>query len=302
MTDTEGPHASEPQDEGPLQGLRNWLRQLRGGPEQARSLRSALSEMIEEHDQEQPIDQHERTLLNNILKLHGQTATDVSVPRVDIVAIDVDTPFAEAVKNIIECGHSRVPIYHETLDDVVGMIHIKDLLPFTVDRRTPTLAEIARKPLFVAPTMALLDLLLQMRLSRMHMAIVVDEFGGTDGLVTIEDVIEEIVGEIEDEHDDADRPKLVNRPDGTMFAPGRTPIEALASHVDGVLVPEELEESVTTLGGLVVALAGRVPARGEIVHHPLGFDFEVLDADPRRIKRLRVRGLPKTAPSPTEHD
>ena len=301
MADIEG-NTPAPQDEGPLQGLRNWLRQLRGEPEEARNLRAALAEMIEEHDQEQPIDQHERTLLINILKLHGQTATDVAVPRVDIVAIDADTPFADAVKSVIECGHSRVPIYRETLDDVVGMIHIKDLLPCTVDGRMPALSEIARKPLFVAPTMALLDLLLQMRLSRMHMAIVVDEFGGTDGLVTIEDVIEEIVGEIEDEHDDADRPKLVNRPDGSMFAPGRTPIEALASHVEGVLVPEELEESVTTLGGLVVALAGRVPARGEIVRHPLGFDFEVLDADPRRVKRLRVRGLPKSAPSATEHD
>jgi magnesium and cobalt transporter len=289
------PTSPESQEEGPLQGLRNWLRQLRGEPERAPSLRAALADMLTEHDATQPIDPHERTLLVNILKLHEQTAADVMVPRVDIVALDVETPFAQAAKQIVEWGHLRVPIYHETLDDVLGLVHIKDLLPYAVDSRSVTLREITRKLLFVAPTMPLLDLLLQMRLSRVHMAIVVDEFGGTDGLITIEDVIEEIVGEIEDEHDDADKPKLVARPDGTLLAPGRTPLAALEDYVKGQLVPDGMEESVTTLGGLVVALAGRVPARGEIVQHPLGFDFEVLDADPRRIKRLRLRGLPSVA-------
>ncbi len=291
MADTDAQHPPEGQEEGPLQGLRNWLRQLRGEPERAPSLRAALAEMLEEHDATQPIDPHERTLLVNILKLHEQTAADIMVPRVDIIALDVEMPFAEATKQIVEYGHSRVPIYRETLDDVLGMVHIKDLLPYAVDGRTVTLGDITRKLLFVAPTMPLLDLLLQMRLSRVHMAIVVDEFGGTDGLVTIEDVIEEIVGEIEDEHDDADRPKLVLRPDGTLLAPGRTPLTALEPYAKGALVPEGLEEGVTTVGGLVVALAGRVPARGEIVQHPLGFDFEVLDADPRRVKRVRLRGL-----------
>jgi len=294
---------TEDQDEGPLSGLRQWLRQLRGEPEQARGLRAALVEMLGEADDEQPIDPHERALIVNILKLHSLVASDIMVPRVDIMALDIETPFAEAAKQMIEVGHSRVPVFRETLDDIVGMIHIKDLLPFAVDAREVPLTEIARKPLFVAPTMPLLDLLLQMRLSRMHLAIVVDEFGGTDGLVTIEDVIEEIVGEIEDEHDDADRPKLVARPDGTFLAPGRTPIDALAAHVDGAIVPDGFEEGVTTLGGLVVALAGRVPARGEIVKHPLGFEFEVLEADPRRVKRLRVRGLTKKSSEspPAEH-
>jgi magnesium and cobalt transporter len=290
------------QDEGPLSGLRQWLRQLRGEPEQARGVRAALVEMLGEADEAQPIDPHERALLINILKLHSLVASDVMVPRVDIMALDIETPFAEAAKQMIEVGHSRVPVFHETLDDIIGLIHIKDLLPCAIDGRAVPLADIARKPLFVAPTMPLLDLLLQMRLSRMHLAIVVDEFGGTDGLVTIEDVIEEIVGEIEDEHDDADRPKLVARPDGTFLAPGRTPIESLAAHIDGALVPEGFEEGVTTLGGLVVALAGRVPTRSEVVKHPLGFEFEVLDADPRRVKRLRVRGLAKSSEShPVEH-
>ncbi len=279
------------QEEGPLQGLLNWLRQLRGEPEHAPSLHAALAEMLEEHDAAQPIDPHERTLLVNILKLHEQTAADVMVPRIDIIALDVETVFAEAVKQIVDCGHSRLPLYHETLDDVVGMVHIKDLLLYVADGRTTTLKDISRKLLFVAPTMPLLDLLLQMRLSRIHMAIVVDEFGGTDGLVTIEDVIEEIVGEIEDEHDEADQPRLVPRADGTLLAPGRAPLAALEPYVKGALIPDGMEEGVTTLGGLAVALAGRVPARGEMVHHPLGFDFEVIDADPRRVKRLRVRGL-----------
>jgi hemolysin (HlyC) family protein len=294
MADTNDQRPPE-QEEGPLQGLRNWLRQLRGESERAPSLRAALAEMLEEQDATQPIDPQERALLINILKLHEQTAADVMVPRVDIFALEVETPFDEAVKQIVEYGHSRVPIYRETLDDVLGMVHIKDLLPYAVDHRPIALLELVRKLLFVAPTMPLLDLLLQMRLSRVHMAIVVDEFGGTDGLVTIEDVIEEIVGEIEDEHDDADQPKLVQRPDGTLLAPGRAPLEALERYISGSLLPDGMEEGVTTVGGLVVALAGRVPARGEIVQHPLGFDFEVLDADPRRVKRVRVRGLPIAA-------
>ena len=301
MADT-GARPTPEQDEGPLSGLRQWLRQLRGEPEQAGGLRAVLAELLAAQDADQPIDPHERTLLVNILKLHSQIASDVMVPRVDIMALDIETPFAEAAKQMIEAGHSRVPVFRETLDDIVGMIHMKDLLPYAVDGRTAALTDLARKPLFVAPTMPLLDLLLQMRLARTHLAIVVDEFGGTDGLVTIEDVIEEIVGEIEDEHDDADRPKLVARSDGTFLAPGRTPIEALAPHVEGAIVPEGFEEGVTTLGVLVVALAGRVPTRGEIVRHPLGFEFEVLEADPRRVKRLRVRGLKKAGEAqPAEH-
>jgi hemolysin (HlyC) family protein len=297
MADTDAqPPPQAQQDEGPLQGLLNWLRQLRGEPERTPSLRAALAEMLAAHDATQPIDPHERTLLVNILKLHEQTAADIMVPRVDIVALDVETPFATAIRQIVEWGHSRIPIYRETLDDVLGMVHIKDVLSYVADTRAVPLKEITRKLLFVAPTMPLLDLLLQMRLARIHMAIVVDEFGGTDGLVTIEDVIEEIVGDIKDEHDDADQPKLVVRPDGTMLALGRTPLTALEDQIKGPLVPAGMEESVTTLGGLVVALAGRVPARGEIVQHPLGFDFEILDADPRRVKRLRLRGLPNTPP------
>jgi magnesium and cobalt transporter len=277
--------------EGPFQGRLNGLRHLRGAREGEHSLREELEELIEEHQDETPIDPHERRLLVNILKLHELSAADVMVPRVDIEALPVDTPFAEAARRMAEHGHSRVPVFRETLDDAIGMVHFKDLLPYAVDGRAVPLGDLVRKILFVAPTMPVLDLLLQMRLSRVHMALVVDEFGGIDGLVTIEDLIEEIVGEIEDEHDDADRPKLIERGDGTVIADARTPIKALEERAKRTLLLPDHEE-VDTLGGLVFALAGRVPARGEVIAHPSGLAFDVLDADPRRVKRLRVRGLP----------
>jgi magnesium and cobalt transporter len=294
-----GGHPPGSSPEGPLQGLRNWLRQLVGPRNGETSLREELEELIEEHEEEQPIDQHERTLLSNILKLHELAATDIMVPRVDIVALEIDTPFAEVVKQMIEHGHSRLPLYRETLDDVIGIVHIKDLLPYAADAKPVPLGKIVRKVLFVAPSLPVLDLLLQMRLSRVHMALVVDEFGGIDGLVTIEDVIEEIVGEIEDEHDDADQPKLIERPDGSLIADARIKIETLQERVHAPLLPAQQEEVIESLGGLVGALAGRVPSRGEVVKHPSGIEFEVLDADPRRIKRVRVRGLP---PAPIAAD
>ncbi len=276
--------------EGPFERLINWLRQLGRGRNGEQNLIAELEELIEEHE-ETPIDPHERRLLINILKLHEETAADVMVPRVDIVAMPVDTSLADAARRIAELGHSRVPIYRENLDDAIGMVHFKDVLPYLVDGRSVALADLVRKVLFVAPSMPVLDLLLQMRLSRVHMALVVDEFGGIDGLVTIEDVIEEIVGEIEDEHDDADQPRLVERGDGTTIADARTPIATLEARAGVKLLPHDHDE-VETLGGLVFALAGRVPVRGEVIEHPAGVAFEVLDADARRVKRLRVRGLP----------
>lgn len=282
-----------PEEEGPFQGLRNWFRQLRKLRDGDTNLRTSLAEMIEEHDEEEPIDPQERRLLRNILTLHDATAADLMVPRVDIVAIDISTPFAEVVRQAAEHGHSRIPVYRENLDDVVGMIHVKDLLPYAAEGKTVPLEEILRAPLFVAPSMPVLDLLAQMRQQRTHQALVIDEFGGIDGLVTIEDVIEEIVGEIEDEHDDAGAPTLIERADGTFIADGRTPIEDLQERTSVRLLSDDEEEEVDTLGGLVFTLAGRVPARGEVIKHPSGVEFDVLDADPRRVKRIRIRGLPR---------
>jgi CBS domain containing-hemolysin-like protein len=215
------------------------------------------------------------------------------VPRVDIVALDVETPFSEVVKSLVEQGHSRVPVYRETLDDVIGFVHVKDTLAPVVEGRQTKLPPLLRKVLFVAPSVPILDLLVQMRQARTHIAMVVDEFGGIDGLVTIEDLIEEIVGEIEDEHDVADGPRVVERPDGSVIADARTPIETLEQHQSVRLRLAGDQEEVDTLGGLVSALAGRVPKRGEVILHPSGIEFEVLEGDPRRIKRLRVRRLPK---------
>ena len=173
------------------------------------------------------------------------------------------------------------------------MVHVKDMLPFLAKAKPFDLRSILRRVLFVAPSMRVLDLLLEMRRTRLHMALVVDEFGGVDGLVTIEDLVEEIVGEIEDEHDVDEGPKLVPASDGTLIADARTTIEEFEARVGPILNDEEREQ-IDTLGGLVFALAGRVPSRGELVFHPTGLEFEVLDADPRRVKRLRVRNAPKS--------
>src|SRR5262249_20806609 len=183
-------------------------------------------------------------------------------------------------------------VYRETLDDVIGYLHVKDILAPVADRRPAKLARLLRKVLFVAPSLPILDLLVQMRQARTHIAMVVDEFGGIDGLVTIEDLIEEIVGEIEDEHDVEVAPSLIERPDGSFIADARIPIEVLEEQHGAHLRSDDELEDVDTLGGLVFALAGRVPKRGEVINHPGGIAFEVIDADPHRIKRLRVRGLP----------
>jgi magnesium and cobalt transporter len=278
-------------------GLRNWLRQLTRPRNDGEG--GTLQEMIEERQEvAEPIDPQEKTLIGNILKLHELNTADVMVRRVDIVALDVDTAFPEAVRLFVEQGHSRMPVYRETLDDVIGFLHVKDILGSLVGGHPVQLAKLVRKVLVVAPSMPVLDLLLQMRLSRIHMAMVVDEFGGIDGLATIEDLIEEIVGEIEDEHDDAATPQLAQRPDGSVIADARTPIEAFEERFAVRLRDADAEEDIDTLGGLVFMLAGRVPGRGETIVHPDGIGFEVLDADPRRIRRLRVRGLPRIADPP----
>jgi CBS domain containing-hemolysin-like protein len=282
----------------PLQGLRNWLRSLRRG-RNGDTLRETIEELIEETETEDdaPITEDESALLRNILQLRNLTAYDVMVPRADIAAVPVDVELAELVRIVSTKGHSRLPVYRETLDDVVGMVHIKDVLTCLIGDRPFDLKSILREVLFIAPSMRVLDLLLQMRLARIHMALVIDEFGGIDGLMTIEDVVEEIVGEIEDEHDVEQGPKMLARPDGSLIADARTTIEEFERRVGPVLSEEERERDIDTLGGLVSALTGHVPTRGESVTHPSGIVFEVIEADPRRIRRLRVRDLPQRSAS-----
>jgi magnesium and cobalt transporter len=289
MTDTEPPSS-----DGPSEHSGGRLRHLLRLIWRTRDRREAIDAMIAEPsdaDEESPITPQERVLIGNVLKVHDRTALDVMVPRVDIVAFDIERPFGDLVKLLIEHGHSRVPVYRETLDDVIGFVHVKDVLAPVADRRPAKLAAMLRKVLVVAPSLPVFDLLVQMRQSRTHIAMVVDEFGGIDGLVTIEDLIEEIVGDIEDEHDVDETPTLIERPDGSVIADARMPIETLEEHHGTTLRHNGDHEEVDTLGGLVFTLAGRVPRRGEVIAHPGGLEFEVLDADPRRVKRLRVRGL-----------
>ena len=297
MNDTELPEGGDQAErDNSFARIRNFLKKITR-PRDSESLRETIDGMIEEPstDGPHPLGAQERVLIGNILKVHNRTAADVMVPRIDIIALHVETPFPEVVKCMVEQGHSRVPVYRETLDDVIGFIHVKDVLKPVAARQQTKLSPILRKVLFVAPSLPTLDLLVQMRQARTHIAVVVDEFGGIDGLVTIEDLIEEIVGEIEDEHDVADTPSLTERADGTLIADARTPIEVLEERQGIRLRPTAGQEEVDTLGGLVSSLAGRVPKRGEVIAHPTGIEFEVLDADPRRIKRLRVRSPPGLA-------
>lgn len=251
--------------------------------------RGTLGELIEaEEERETVLGEDERVLVANILKARHSTAEDVMVPRADIVAIEAQASLDEVTALMTRTGHSRIPVYRETLDDVIGMVHIKDILAWRGRDADFQLAKLVRRVLFVAPSMEVLQLLLEMRGKRSHMALVVDEYGGIDGLLTIEDVVEEIVGEIADEHDRAVQPVVTPRPDGSLDADARADVEVLDAQFGGVLSDEERDD-VDTVGGLVVSLAGRVPARGEIVSHPEGLEFEVLDADLRRIKRVRVR-------------
>jgi magnesium and cobalt transporter len=215
------------------------------------------------------------------------------VPRADIVAVEIGITLDELIQFISAQAHSRIPVYRDTLDDVAGMVHIKDVLAWAAsdNRKTFKLANLLRKVLFVAPSMRVLDLLLEMRMTRVHLALVVDEYGGADGLVAMGDLIEEIVGEIEDEHEKREVPVMIERPDGTIEASARTTIEDFENRFGPVLSDEERED-MDTLGGLVFSIVGRVPSRGELVRHASGLEFEVVEADPRRVRRLRIRNLP----------
>jgi magnesium and cobalt transporter len=264
------------------------LRRLRRR-EKNEAVREAIEELIEETpESDTPISDDQRVLLANILKLRDKTVRDVMVPRIDIVGIAADTPLDQVVRLIQAEAHSRYPIFRESLDDVIGMVHIKDVLSYWGTAKKFNLRDILRRVVFVAPTLPVLDMLLDMRRQRTHMALVVDEFGGTDGLLTIEDLVEEIVGEIEDEHDVAEPATVARRADGTFDVNGRTTIELLEQDIGSILSADERRE-VDTVGGLIFSLLGRIPERGEVVRHPSGVEFEVLDVDPRRIRRLRVR-------------
>ncbi len=262
------------------------------------SARDAIAELVHDDQQsddtpyEDTLDRQERALIVNVLHLRDTTAYDVMIPRADIVALKADTKFDDVIRLMRDEGHSRFPVYGEQLDDIVGMVHIKDVLMHLNSPDTFSLKAILRRPLMVAPQIPVLDLLLQMRQARMHMALVVDEYGGIDGLISIEDLVETIVGDISDEHDDPDTPGIIERADGTADLDARLPIEDFEEKFGPVLTEDERGADIDTVGGLVFMLAGRVPARGEVLSHPSGLEFRVLDADARRIRRLRVKKKP----------
>jgi len=278
-------------DEG---GSRLWrgMRSLLFGEDSEQTLRDEIEEAIDEAEDARPVagdlTPTERQMLRNLLHFGERTAGDICVTRGEIIAVPSTIGFDDLVRAFAEAEHSRRPVYGDSLDAVVGMVHIKDVFTALNDpTRDRSLPALLRTPLFVPESMGVLDLLARMRAGRVHLAIVVDEFGGTEGLVTIEDVVEEIVGDISDEHDIEEAGGLlVMLEDGLWEADARVELEELAKAVDPRLVWEE--DEVDTLGGLVFLLAGHIPARGECVVHPSGWRLEAMDADPRKILRVRL--------------
>ena len=312
--------------EGHRHGSQSWLAGLRqrlglSGP---LNLRETLEEALKTEDTaEAAFSAAERGMLGRLLRFGALRVDDLMVPRADIIAIDENASIAEAMERFVEAGVSRLPLFHDTLDDPRGMIHVKDVMRYvmgaashrdalvpvpSIDRpdgagpaeRPPVDlgkanianpiagARLRRRVIYVPPSMPALNLLIRMQSTRIHMALVVDEYGGTDGLVTIEDLIEQVVGDIEDEHDEAEAANIVNDPQQGLIAQARTPIAELEARLGTKLLEPDEESEIDTLGGLVFALVGRIPARGEIVTHHSGLEFEVLDADPRRIKALKI--------------
>src|SRR5687767_3727239 len=260
------------------------------------AIHESLEEVIEESDREtQELSSQERLMLANLLRFGDISVADVMVPRADIVAVEVKPTLAELVAVFREAQHSRLPIYRETLDDPLGMVHVKDVLALVepvpdgqMRWAEVNISKLKRDVLFVPASMPALDLLLRMQQTRIHLALVVDEYGGTDGLVSIEDLVEEIVGEIEDEYDIEEDLEITRQSDGSFLADARISLEDFKERTGIDFAFEDIGEDVDTLGGVVVAALGRVPGRGEIVSHA-NFEFEILEADPRRVKRLRIR-------------
>lgn len=266
----------------------------------SQSLKEAIEDLMEDHDDDTPDDgngsvqtsAHERSLIANILKLHDETVEDVMVPRVDIIAIEENAAHSDVLKIIADHQYSRYPVYRDQLDDIIGTVHIKDILAQMGAGKKIKIADLVRDIPIVSPAMPVSDLILFMKEKRKHMVLTIDEYGGIDGLVTLGDIIETIVGEIEDEYDTSTHAILIERPDGSILAEGRVELEEFEEKFGKVFTEDEHNEA-DTLAGLVFGIAGRVPARGELIEHENGLEFEILDAGPRRINRLKIRNLDK---------
>ena len=300
---TNGARRSADSDEGG--SIWRSLRALIFGDNEEPSLREQIEDAIDEHEEEEGRDNGaalhrsskskvadlsplERQMLRNLLHFGEMTADDVSVPRADIIGIPEGASFDELVSLFIKAGHSRLPVYRDNLDEVIGMIHIRDAFAILAEEgeRPKTIETLIRQPRYVPVSMGVLDLLAEMRSTRTHLAIVLDEYSGTEGLVTIEDLVEEIVGDIEDEHDDEPEALFVPLDDGLWEADARAELDEVAAAIAPALA--QVEEDVDTLGGLAFVLAGHVPATGEILLHPSGWRLEVTEGDERRVTRLRL--------------
>lgn len=324
--------APEPDSTGEVGGAASdgWLERLKTavGLRGSQTIREDIAEALASEDT--GFSTEERAMLANILRLRDVRVEDVLVPRADIEAVDIGISLADLLAAFQNSGHSRLPVYRETLDDPVGLIHIKDLTRYIArtaatapqaaagdpdagngaDRQpaydlghvdlAKTLADVdlVRNILFVPPSMPVTALLASMQGTRMQMALVIDEYGGTDGLVSLEDIVEMVVGDIEDEHDTEARPMIVPHGEGVFLADARADLDEVAEAIGSDLAPGEEGEDVDTIGGLVFSLLGRIPVRGELVAAPNGFEFEILDADARRIKRLRIYRRPSGPPKP----
>ena len=234
---------------------------------------------------------HENELLKNLAGLRGITASDVMVPRIDIVSVAMSDDFDEIVKQLIKTNHSRVPVRNESLDDIAGILHIKDVLANLFLKEKQDISKLLKTPIFVSPSISLLDLLYEMRVKRRHLALVVDEYGGIDGLVTIEDLVEELVGEIEDEHDLSSECRLEKFKDGSIIVEARITIDLLEGFISSIR-KEDLNDEIDTLGGFIISIAGRVPVKGEVIRYsPSGLKFEILESDPRKVILVKIIGL-----------
>ncbi len=296
----DGNGSKEPDSSSQEGGLWSGLKSLLFGEEESPSLRRELEEALDEYDEDEQeegapaatkgdLSAIERQMVRNLLHFSEHTVDDVAVPRADIIAIEERASFAELAALFAEAGHSRIPVYRETLDTIVGMVHIRDAFAILAGKSPvpDSLEPLIRQPLYVPESMGALDLLAEMRAKRTHLAIVLDEYSGTEGLLTFEDLVEEIVGEVEDEHDDAPEALMVPLEGGLWEADARAELEDVAKEIDQRLA--DVEEDVDTLGGLAFVIAGRVPHAGEILEHEeSGWKLEIIDSDGRRVTRLRL--------------
>lgn len=273
--------------------MKNIWKKFRKSENDNNSLRETIEELIEEGQETEPsIESDEREILGNILNLRDLTAYDVMLPRADIIAAPITIDEQEMIHQFVKMGVMRIIIYRDNLDDVVGMLHIKDILAWKNSKKPWVIKNLLSEVLFISPTMRILDLLLKMRETGSKMAVVVDEYGGVDGIVTFSNLIEEIIGDIQDVHDHSSTVQIKTRPDGTIIADARIKLEELNEILETDLLLTDEEDDIDTLGGLVVLIAGRVPVKGEVIRHPdEKIEFEVLEADPRRVQRVCLRKI-----------